>query len=467
LSVIIKKENVIIKLLKGLVDHFIKEKPEHKTKISPIIIPRAGHTISRSHINHNALKVLYRLREAGYSAYLVGGCVRDLLLGYTPKDFDIATDALPEEVRKLFRNCRLIGKRFRLAHIVFGKEIIEVATFRTHHENAPREHHNKTQHGMITRDNVFGTIEEDVWRRDFRMNALYYNIADYTVVDYVGGLEDINNKMLSMIGEPEQRFHEDPVRLLRAIRFLAKLQINISPETEEPIRKLNYLLQHVSSARLFQEVLKIFQEGCTLATIQLLQKYNLFVQLFPGTFAALEEPFAKNLLTSALISTDHRISQGKTVSPAFLFAVLLWHPTVKKLPELENKKLPMYVAYEKALQIVLKEQTERLAIPRAMQLSIREICILQYRFTQRRGNNPHRLLEHPRFRAAYDLLLLRAHSGEPVEELSTWWTQYYTADHEERQKILKDIQTSGHPKKRRRKHFKKRQNDSTGIKGNG
>jgi poly(A) polymerase len=407
------------------------------------------------------LKVLYRLHEAGYSAYLVGGCVRDLLLGYTPKDFDIATDALPEDVRKLFRNCRLIGKRFRLAHILFGKEVIEVATFRTHHENASREHHSKTSHGMITRDNVFGTIEEDVWRRDFRMNALYYNIADYSVADYVGGLDDINNKVLRMIGEPEQRFHEDPVRLLRAIRFVAKLQISISPETEEPIQKLNYLLQHVSAARLFQEVLKIFQEGHTLATINLLQKYRLFVQLFPATHAALEEPFAKDLLTVALASTDHRISQGKTVSPAFLFAVLLWHPAVKKLSELENKKLPTYVAYEKALQIVMKEQTERLAIPRVIQMSIREICVLQYRFTQRRGSGPHRLLEHPRFRAAYDLLLLRTHAGEPIEELSTWWTKYYTADHEERNKLLKEIQTSPNPKKRRRKHFKKPHKSTT------
>jgi poly(A) polymerase len=450
-------------LLKGLVDHFIKEKPSPKTNIVPVIIPRAGHAISRRHINQNALKVLYRLHEAGYSAYLVGGCVRDLLLGYAPKDFDIATDALPEQVRKLFRNCRLIGKRFRLAHIIFGKEIIEVATFRTHHENASSEHHNKTAHGMITRDNVFGTIEEDVWRRDFRMNALYYNIADYSLIDYVGGLDDINNKMLRMIGEPEQRFHEDPVRLLRAIRFMAKLKINISPEMEGPIKKLSYLLQHVSSARLFQEVLKIFQEGHTLSTIQLLQKYHLFDQLFPGTLAALDEPFAENLLTAALMSTDHRISQGKSVSPAFLFAVLLWHPVVKKRSELADKKLPSYVAYEKALQIVIKEQTERLAIPRMMQMSIREICILQYRFMQRRGSMPHRLLQHPRFRAAYDLLLLRAHAGEPILELSTWWTQYYTADPEARNTLLKEIQkqNSAHPKKHGRKQSKKNRHPST------
>lgn len=429
--------------------------------MSPVIIPRADHTISRSSINHNALKVLYRLSQAGYSAYLVGGCVRDLLLGYKPKDFDIATNASPDDVRKLFRNCRLIGKRFRLAHILFGKEIIEVATFRTHHENASHEHHRKTSHGIITRDNVFGTIEEDVWRRDFRMNALYYNIADYSIVDYVGGLDDINNKKLSMIGEPEQRFHEDPVRLLRAIRFVAKLQVSISPETEEPMQKLSYLLQHVSAARLFQEVLKIFQEGFTLATITLLQKYHLFVQLFPVTHTALDEPFAKNLLTAALTSTDHRIRQGKTVSPAFLFAVLLWHPVVKKVSEHDNKKLPPYVAYEKALHILIKEQTERLAIPRTMQMSIREICILQYRFTQRRGNAPSRLLDHPRFRAAYDLLLLRAHAGEPIEELSSWWTNFYTANHEERQSLLKAIQMHPHPKKRRRKHFNKNSHKPT------
>jgi len=452
------RNNHIIKLLKGLVNHFTKDKPTEKDKkaIKPTIIPRAGHIISRANINRNALKVLYRLHEGGYSAYLVGGCVRDLLLGYKPKDFDIATNALPEDIRKLFKNCRLIGKRFRLAHILFGKEIIEVATFRTHHENATHEHHGKSQHGMIIRDNVYGSIEDDVWRRDFRMNALYYNIADFSIVDYVGGLEDVNNKMLSMIGDPEQRFHEDPVRLLRAVRFMAKLHIAVSPETEEPIKKLSYLLQHVSSARLFQEVLKIFQEGSTLETARLLQKYNLFLQLFPSTNASLKDPLTNNLLTVALASTDHRISQGKTVSPAFLFAVLLWHPTVKQMSQLENKKLPLYIAHEKAFQIIIKEQTERLAIPRLMQMSIKEICVLQYRFSQRRPHLAHRLLDHPRFRAAYDLLLLRAHAGEPIEELSTWWTTFYTASHEERMTLLKDISATP-SKKRRKKSFKKKQ----------
>ncbi|MBV8803248.1 MAG: polynucleotide adenylyltransferase PcnB [Gammaproteobacteria bacterium] len=445
----------IIKLLKGLVNHFTKEKPIQKTKNGPYIIPRAGHPISRSNINRNALKVLYRLNEAGYGAYLVGGCVRDLLLGYKPKDFDIATNALPEDIRKLFKNCRLIGKRFRLAHILFGKEIIEVATFRTHHENAPHEHHRKSQHGMILRDNMYGTIEDDVWRRDFRMNALYYNISDYSIVDYVGGLDDIQNRMLNMIGEPEQRFHEDPVRLLRAIRLTAKLNITIHPQTEEPIRKLHYLLEHVSSARLFQEVLKIFQEGFTLNTIHLLQKYNLFSQLFPATGSTLNSPHAKELLAVALASTDHRIKEGKTVSPAFLFAVLLWHPFVKHISQLENKKLPTFIAYEKALQIVMKEQTERLAIPRIMQIAIREICILQYRLTQRRANQVHRLLEHPRFRAAYDLLLLRAHSGEPITEFSNWWTKYYSADNTGKLLLLKELSSTTHSKKRRRKKVKK------------
>lgn len=442
--------------MKGLVGHFTKEKPETRQH-TPVIIPRSEHSISRSAISHNALKVLYRLHEAGYSAYLVGGCVRDLLLGLKPKDFDIATDASPEEVRKLFRNCRLIGKRFRLAHILFGKEIIEVATFRTHHENASHEH-GKSQHGMIIRDNVYGTIEDDVWRRDFRMNALYYNIADFSIVDYTGGLVDIQNKVLHMIGDPEQRFHEDPVRLLRAIRFMAKLKISITPETETPLKKLHYLLQHVSSARLYQEVLKIFQEGATLSTITLLQKYDLFGQLFPLTHATLQDALAKNLLNVTFASTDHRINQGKNVSPAFLFAVLLWHPVVKQISQFENKKLPTYIAYEKALQIVLKQQTERLAIPRIMQITVREICILQYRFTQRRGSIVAKLLEHPRFRAAYDLLLLRAHSGEPIEELATWWTNYYTGAHDERAKMLKELNATAptQGKKRRHKHFKKK-----------
>lgn len=421
-----------------------------------MIIPRAEHNISRNEINRNALKVLYRLNQAGFGAYLVGGCVRDLLLERKPKDFDIATNAHPEEVRKLFKNCRLIGKRFRLAHIVFGREIIEVATFRTHHENGQEQHGKKSLHGMIVRDNVYGTIEDDAWRRDFRMNALYYNIADFSVIDYTGGIYDIKDKILHMIGEPEQRFHEDPVRLLRAVRFLAKLNLDITPETEQPLMRLSYLLGHVSSGRLYQEVLKFFQEGATLKTVSLLQKYKLFIQLFPQTEICLNNPEAVKLMTEALKNTDQRVMDEKAISPAFLFAVFLWHPIAKQISLHEEQGMPLYIAYEKALHDVIKEQTQRLAIPRLMQMTIREICLLQHRLTQRRGIQPFRLLEHPRFRAGYDLLLLRVKAGEPAEELANWWTRFQSVEQEEREQMMKEVHKSSHTKKRKFKKFNKK-----------
>ncbi len=442
----------IIKLLKGFLKRFSKEQPAAHNKIQPTIIPRNEHSISRNAISRNALKVLYRLHGAGFGAYLVGGCVRDLLLGRHPKDFDIATDAHPEEVRKLFKNCRLIGKRFRLAHIVFGKEIIEVATFRTHHEKAP-EHHGKTHQGMIVRDNVYGDIADDVWRRDFSINALYYNIADFSVVDYAGGMQDIKNKTLRMIGEPEQRFLEDPVRLLRAVRFLGKLNITPSKETETPLKQLGHLLENVSSARLFQEVLKLFQEGATAPTFHLLEKYHLLKQLFPQTAESLAQPETRKLLEVALQATDVRTQEGKTVSPAFLLAVLLWRPTLQHALHLQAEKFPPYVALEKALQHVLKNQTNRLAIPRVLLASIREICLLQHHFTHRHGSRPYRSLEHARFRAAYDLLLLRAEAGEPVAEIADWWTQFQEGDHTKREKLLK---TSGKPRSKRSRSRKPR-----------
>lgn len=452
ISICLEDKN-IIKLLKGFIKHF-KEKPTKKIK--PLIVPRAEHCISRSMIHHNALKVLYRLHESGYSAYLVGGCVRDLLLGQKPKDFDVATNAHPEQIRKVFKNCRLIGRRFRLAHVFFGKDIIEVATFRTHHENGA-EQHGKIRDGMIIRDNVYGTIEDDAWRRDFRINALYYNIADFSIVDFTGGIQDIQNKVLHMIGKPEQRYHEDPVRLLRTIRFLAKLDISISAETEEPLIRLSYLLRHVSSARLYQEVLKFFQEGASLKTVQLLQKYHLFEQLFPLTARCLQSSETQKFIETALINTDQRVKNGKTVSLAFLFTIFLWHPFLHEIEVHKSSSIPLFALHEKALHQVLKQQTQVLAITRLLQVNIREICLLQHRLSQRRGTQPYRLLEHPRFRAAYDLLLLRACSDESIKELAEWWTMFHAAPPEHRENMMKTIHKStSHTKKRKSKKFTKR-----------
>lgn len=444
----IREDQQIIKLLKGLLKNFTKDKPAPVNTTQPLIIPRAEHTISRNRISHNALKVLYRLHNAGFSAYLVGGCVRDILLDKQPKDFDIATNALPEEVRKLFRNCRLIGKRFRLAHIVFGKDIIEVATFRTHHKDG-HEHQGHSLKGMIIRDNVYGSIEDDAWRRDFTVNALYYNIADFSILDYTGGMQDLNTKLIRMIGDPEQRFHEDPVRLLRAIRFAGKLNLAISPETEKSILELGHLLQQVSPARLFQEVLKFFQEGATAATFKLFQKYGVVEQLFPQTAAILSQTVTIKLIEDALKGTDLRALEGKTVSPAFLFAVFLWHPVLQLSNQYRDEGSPAPLSFENALKIILKKQTETLTIPRTLLMSIHDICFLQHRLTCRYGAIPYRLVDHPRFRAAYDLLILRAHAGEPVQELSTWWMEFYAGNHEQREILIKQARLANPRKKRR------------------
>ncbi len=451
-SVKFNEDQKIIKLLKGFLKNFAKNQSATEKPLELVIIPRSEHKISRTMINPNALKVLYRLNTAGFTAFLVGGCVRDLLLDRQPKDFDIATNALPEEVRKLFRNCRLIGKRFRLAHIVFGKEIIEVATFRTHHKQG-EEKHGRMEHGMIIRDNVYGTIEDDAWRRDFTINALYYNIADFSVLDYTGGIEDLKSTRLRMIGDPVLRFHEDPVRLLRAIRFVGKLNLSIHPETEAQIYALSNLLAHVSPARLFQEVLKFFQEGATLPTFKLLQKYALFKQLFPQTAEVLaHHPETVKLLEAALADTDERTKAGKHLSPAFLFAVFLWQPVYIMVQKIITEGLPTHVAYEKALKQVLRQQTESLTIPRRLIMSIQEICFLQHRLTCRYGSAPHRLLDHPRFRAAFDLLILRAGAGEDIQELSGWWVQFHDSDLEQREILIKAVARTAQPRKKRKFH---------------
>jgi poly(A) polymerase len=305
----------------------------------PVTIPRPDHEISRASISSAALKVLYGLKEAGYQSFLVGGGVRDLLLGREPKDFDVGTDATPEEIRNLFRSCRLIGRRFRLAHVRFGREVIEVATFRARHDEQSGEGSDSahSEEGRILRDNVFGSLEEDAWRRDFTVNALYYDIKNFSVVDYVGGLDDLKAGTLKLIGDPEQRYREDPVRMLRAVRFAAKLGFRIHPDTEEPMHDLGQLLEDIPSARLFEEVLKLFLGGCALTTFELLRHYDLFRYLFPMTDEALsheEEGFPITFVARALENTDNRLAENKPVTPAFLYAALLWEPVRLRTQEL-------------------------------------------------------------------------------------------------------------------------------------
>ena len=348
------------------------------------------------------------------------------MLGREPKDFDVATDASPEQVRQTFRNCRLIGRRFRLAHVQFGSEIIEVATFRAGQDAEVSDNH-QTDEGMLLRDNVYGTIEQDALRRDFTVNALYYNISDFSIIDYAGGVEDLGEGLLRLLGDPETRYREDPVRMLRAVRFAAKLGFRLAPGTESPIPVLASLLADVPSARLFEEVLKLFLGGTAVACFEKLRQYGLFAELFPDTdasLARLEHEFPLTLVLNGLESTDNRIREDKPVTPAFLFAVLLWEPVRLRAEKLQADGESPYQAVQRAGGEVVARQVQRIALPRRFSTPMQEIWGLQSRFLQTRGKRPQRLLTHPRFRAAYDFLLLRAQSGEADPELASWWTDF-------------------------------------------
>ncbi|VAX10176.1 Poly(A) polymerase [hydrothermal vent metagenome] len=417
---------------------------------------RPDHNISRANISENAVKVLYRLKKAGYQAYLVGGGVRDLLLGREPKDFDIATDAHPEDVRRVFRNCRLIGRRFRLAHVHFGREIIEVATFRGKHD-AAEDGKQESGNGMVLRDNVYGTIEEDALRRDFTVNALYYNIEDFSVVDYADGIADLDNGVLRLLGDPEQRYREDPVRMLRAARFASKLGFSINPACEEPLLELGDLLDGVPAARLFEEVLKLFLGGAALHAFEKLRHYDLFRHLFPDTDESLaheEHDFPLTFVIRGLKNTDTRIREGKSVTPAFLFAVFLWEPVRRRVQELEAQGKSVYDAIYMAGTEVLSRQVARVSIPKRFSLQMRDIWGMQHRL-ERRGMRTMRLLSHPRFRASYDFLLLRAESGEVDQELAEWWTLIQEVDEAERHKMASAV--GGDGRKKRRRHRLRKQ----------
>jgi len=394
-------------------------------------IPRDQHNISRKNISRPALKVLYRLRDAGHEAYLVGGGVRDLLLESRPKDFDIATDAHPEEVRSAFSNCRLIGRRFRLAHVHFGREIVEVATFRG--PSAGAEGDRLVENGRLLRDNVYGTLEEDALRRDFSVNALYYSIDDFSVRDFCGGYEDLRSKRLRMLGNPESRYREDPVRMLRAARFAAKLGFEIDPQTRAPIAGLAHLLESIPPARLFDEVLKLFLGGFAERTLAELEELNLFQILFPQTFRMIAAGGDRQVLMHALRNTDQRIAAGQPVTPAFLFAALLWLPYCKALGHTQTRDLSPVVAMDQAGELVVRTQAKSTAIPRRFTAPMREIWRMQPRFHNRRGKRPLRFLAHRRFRAAYDFLLLRVRESPELEPLAQWWTHLQELEEADRQ----------------------------------
>jgi len=444
------------------------------------VLSRDAHTVSRKKISRNALKVLYRLNEAGYQAYLVGGGVRDILLGLQPKDFDVATDATPEEVFDLFRNCRLIGRRFRLAHILFGREVIEVATFRAGHEGAasqdksqPSTHKTKgkddhartSDHGMLTRDNVYGTMLDDAFRRDFTVNALYYTVKDFSVIDYTNGLQDLAERKLRLIGDPDDRYREDPVRILRAIRLSCKLNLTIEAKTAAPIKELSSLLTHVASARLWDECNKMLLAGHAQATWNSLCERNVASYLFEQTVASVSDQSDEiassefnTFIQAALQNTDKRIANQQPVTPAFLFAVFLWKPLQDLTQSLVEKGMPAYEANQKAASQVMDNQRQVIGIPKRFSTVAKEMWSLQFRLNNQRKKSVISLMGHPRFRAAYDFLCLRAGSDPELKSLAKWWTDYQDASPEIRNEMLSQVD---HPQHKKRRNFKKKKRTAT------
>jgi poly(A) polymerase len=417
-------------------------------------VPRGRHGLARESITPAAAKVCTVLREGGYSAYVVGGAVRDLLLGISPKDFDIATDARPEQIKPLFRRALLIGRRFRLVHVMIGPETVEVSTFR----GADPQTAEKDEHGRVLRDNVFGTQVEDARRRDFTVNALYYDPHTEEVLDFHGGLADLKKRVLRVIGEPETRYREDPVRMLRAVRLAAKLGLTLDRQTREPIAEMAPLMERVPPARLFDEMLKLLLSGHASACLRQLRDVGLHKGLLPLLDVILEQPLGERFVTLALAQTDQRVLDDRPVSPAFLFAALLWHEVLAAWKAREKRGERSIPALEAAMDEVLDVQCEKLAITRKLTATMREVWSMQPRFEQRSGQRAYRLLELPRFRMAYDFLALRAASGEVPAELEAWWRAFQAADPESRQAML--LPDQGPRKRRRRRRGKKRPDDA-------
>ncbi|MBI2312048.1 MAG: polynucleotide adenylyltransferase PcnB [Betaproteobacteria bacterium] len=431
-------------MIRRLLRRMFTTAPTPRLKVYPL----KSHGISRDRISSCALRTTEGLQRGGHSAFVVGGAVRDLLLGRDPKDFDLATGATPEEVRGLFRRSRIIGRRFRLVHVMCGPETVEVSTFRGTQGDGEEGDQLHDEHGRILRDNVFGSQEQDATRRDFTVNALFYDPAKQEIWDYYDGMRDLKARRLRMIGDPEPRYREDPVRLLRAVRLAAKLGMEIDRATAEPIRRLAPLIEHVPAARVFDEMLKLLLSGHAAECVKELRRRGLHHGLLPMLDVILEQPLGERFVMLALRSTDERILEDKPVSPAFLFAALLWHEVLaawKKLGKGGMKPMP---ALHQAMDQVLGVQDEKLAIPRRYDAVIKEMWAMQPRFEQRAGRRPFRLLEHERFRAAYDFLRLRCESGEVDPALGRWWEEFQHASPERREHMLVAEEA---PKARRRR----------------
>lgn len=415
---------------------------QHKNISQPNIIPRSQHNISRKAISKNALKVLHHFNKNGFNAYLVGGSIRDILLDKIPKDFDIATDAHPEQIKQLFRNCLLIGRRFRIAHVRFSNEVVEVSTFRAHIKG-----HNQQRllspEGMLLRDNSYGSINEDAWRRDFSINALYYDVRNFTLIDYCNGLQDIQHKTIRIIGNPEQRYQEDPVRLLRAIRLAAKFEdFQFETDTKAALIKQSSLLTQVDGSRLFEEILKLFRGGQALLTYRLLKKYGLLQFLFPTLIDYIEDPHYTRWVETACRNTDARILARKTVSPAFLFAVFLWPAVIAETQKLKYSKLNQKMVYQKAIQYIIAKQHQYTTFTKMLSRILQEIWMLQPVLIKRYPSAVQRVVFHARFRAAYDFLLLRIEYQEIPEDIGKWWTHFLTLDIQQQETILQSLQSN-------------------------
>jgi len=418
-------------------------------------VPREKHGLSRDALSPAAGKVCAVLREAGFSASVVGGAVRDLLLGIVPKDFDVATDARPEQIKPLFRRALIIGRRFRLVHVMMGADTVEVSTFRAADPNTAE----KDEHGRVLRDNVFGTQAEDARRRDFTVNALYFDPATEEVVDFHGGLADLKKRVMRVIGDPATRFREDPVRMLRAVRLGAKLGLTLDSSMREPIRELAPLMDRVPPARLFDEMLKLLLSGHASACLRQLRDVGLHKGLLPLLDVILEQPLGERFVTLALAQTDERVLAERPVSPAFLFAALLWHEVLAAWKAREARGERSIPALENAMDEVLDTQCAKLAITRKLTATMREVWGLQPRFEMRSGQRPYRVLEAPRFRMAYDFLALRAASGEVPADLEAWWRAFQAADADSRKAML--LPETGTGKRRRRRRRKKAPATST------
>ena len=439
-------------MIKKLIRRILGKPDEAADPTQPVVLGAQEHGINPALVSNNAIRVTQTLQEAGFKAFLVGGAVRDLLLGIKPKDFDIATNATPDEVKRLFRRAFIIGRRFQIVHVMFGQDLLEVTTFR----GAAVEAAPKDEHGRVLRDNTFGEQHEDALRRDFTINAMYYDPATQVVLDYHGGMADIRGRTLRIIGVPEERYREDPVRMLRVVRFAAKLGFEIDPSAQAPIPVMAPLIDNVPAARVFDEMLKLLMSGQAMACLERLRSEGLHHGLLPLLDVVMEQPLGERFVRLALDNTDLRIRQGKPVSPGFLFASLLWHQVLEKWRAYQAAGEPTIPALHQATDDVLNGQTEQLALQRRIATDMRDIWAMQPRFERRTGKSPYKLLEHPRLRAGYDFMLLRCESGELDAELGTWWTAFMEADGPGREELLArkprlETETAAAPKKRARR----------------